>query len=122
VLLPFLRHPSPALLDRRRRQNGAHAAWLLRPCLLRHESAQAASLQGAPANLREALSESELRVLDYLPSGLSTPEIADQLYVSVNTVKTHMRHLYDKLGAHRRVEAIEAARGLGLLSASSRRS
>jgi len=63
----------------------------------------------------ESLSESELRVLRYLPSGLSAPEIANELYVSVNTVKTHMRHLHDKLRAHRRVEVVEVARGLGLL-------
>ena len=55
--------------------------------------------------LREPLSHSEIRVLRYLPTKLSGPEIADQLYLSVNTVKTHMRHVYDKLGAHRRHEA-----------------
>jgi LuxR family transcriptional regulator, maltose regulon positive regulatory protein len=52
---------------------------------------------------------------------LSAPEIADQLYLSVNTVKTHMRHVYDKLGAHRRHEAVERARTLGLLAPSPRR-
>jgi LuxR family maltose regulon positive regulatory protein len=36
--------------------------------------------------------------------------------VSVNTVRTHMRHLYDKLGAHRRLEALDRARALGLLA------
>ena len=73
----------------------------------------------APAHLRESLSASELRILRYLPSGLAAPEIANELYVSANTVKTHMRHLYDKLGALRRVEAVEAGRGLGVLPASS---
>jgi LuxR family maltose regulon positive regulatory protein len=52
---------------------------------------------------------------------LSAPEIADQLYLSVNTVKTHTRHLYDKLGAHRRHEAVQQARALGLLAPSPRR-
>ena len=51
-----------------------------------------------------------------------SPEIADELYLSVNTVKTHMRHLYDKLGAHRRHQAVEQARALGLLAPSPRRS
>jgi LuxR family transcriptional regulator, maltose regulon positive regulatory protein len=60
-------------------------------------------------------------VLRYLPTKLSAPEIADQLYLSVNTVKTHMRHLYDKLGVHRRHEAVEQARALGLLAPSPRR-
>ena len=55
-------------------------------------------------------------MLRYLPTKLSVPEIADQLYLSVNTVKTHMRHLYDKLGVHRRHEAVERARALGLLA------
>jgi LuxR family maltose regulon positive regulatory protein len=49
-------------------------------------------------------------------------EIADQLYLSVNTVKTHMRHVYDKLGVHRRRhEAVDQARALGLLAPSLRR-
>jgi LuxR family maltose regulon positive regulatory protein len=53
-------------------------------------------------------------VLRYLPSNLGAPEIAAALYVSANTVKTHMRHIYLKLGAHRRTEAV--ARDLGLLA------
>ena len=61
------------------------------------------------------------RILHYLPTNLSTPEIAEQTYLSVNTVKTHMRHLYDKLGVHRRHEAVEQARALGLLAPSPRR-
>jgi LuxR family maltose regulon positive regulatory protein len=44
------------------------------------------------------------------------PEIADQLYLSVNTIRTHMRHVYDKLDAHRRHEAVERASALGLLA------
>ena len=71
--------------------------------------------------LLEPLSHSEIRVLRYLPTNLSAPEIAGQLYLSANTVKTHMRHLYDKLGAHRRAEAVEQARALGLLAPSARR-
>ena len=55
-------------------------------------------------------------MLRYLPTSLGVPEIADQLYLSVNTVRTHMRHIYDKLGAHRRHEAVDLARGLGLLA------
>jgi LuxR family transcriptional regulator, maltose regulon positive regulatory protein len=66
------------------------------------------------------LSETELRVLRYLPTNLTAPEIASELYVSRHTVKTHMRHLYAKLGAHRRAEAIARARDLGLLAPSAR--
>jgi LuxR family transcriptional regulator, maltose regulon positive regulatory protein len=66
----------------------------------------------------EPLTDSELRVLRYLPASLSASEIAEQLHLSVNTVKTHMRHLYAKLGAHHRHEAVERARTLGLVAPS----
>jgi LuxR family maltose regulon positive regulatory protein len=46
------------------------------------------------------------------------PEIADELYVSLNTVRTHMRHLYAKLGTHRRAETVDRAGALGLLAPS----
>jgi LuxR family transcriptional regulator, maltose regulon positive regulatory protein len=52
---------------------------------------------------------------------LSTPEIASELYVSPNTVKTHVRHLYAKLGTHQRREAVARARTLGLLAPAGRR-
>ena len=80
------------------------------------------SPSAGPQRLRDPLSHAEARVLRYLPTKLSAPEIADELYLSVNTVKTHMRHLYDKLGAHRRHQAVEQARALGLLAPSPRRS
>jgi LuxR family maltose regulon positive regulatory protein len=68
----------------------------------------------------ETLTRSEVRVLRYLPSNLSTREIAAELYLSTNTVKTHQRHLYQKLGASSRTEAIERARALGLLAPAHR--
>jgi LuxR family transcriptional regulator, maltose regulon positive regulatory protein len=67
------------------------------------------------------LTESETRVLRYLPTHLSAPEIAAELYLSANTVKTHLRHLYQKLGAHSRHDAVQHARAIGLLAGSSRR-
>jgi LuxR family maltose regulon positive regulatory protein len=70
--------------------------------------------------LAEPLSPSELRVLGYMPSNLSSPEIAGELILSVNTVKTHMRHIYGKLRAHNRSEAVKIARELGLLGRSPR--
>ena len=60
-------------------------------------------------------------MLHYLPTNLSAREIAGELYLSVNTVKTHQRHLYQKLGARSRTQAVEQARALGLIAASSRR-
>jgi LuxR family maltose regulon positive regulatory protein len=62
------------------------------------------------------LSESELAVLRLLPSALSNREIAEQLYVSVNTVKTHLRSIYAKLGAGSREQAVGRAREVGLLN------
>ena len=72
---------------------------------------------GEPA-LREPISRSEARVLRLLPTNLSGPEIAEQLSVSVTTVRTHIRRLYEKLGVHSRTEAVEQARTLGLFAAS----
>ena len=68
--------------------------------------------------LLEPLSDSELRVLRYLPTNLTGSEIAGELYVSYNTVSTHLRHLYAKLGTHTRAEAVACARALGLLAPS----
>ncbi len=71
--------------------------------------------------LQEPLSESELRVLRYLPTNLRGPEIAADLFVSLNTIRTHMRNVYAKLGVHTRADAVKRARELGLLSPSSLR-
>ncbi len=63
----------------------------------------------------EHLTERELVVLKYLPTMLKAGEIADDLFVSVNTVKAHLRSMYRKLGVSNRREAVERARTLGLL-------
>ncbi|HSZ44757.1 MAG TPA: LuxR C-terminal-related transcriptional regulator [Streptosporangiaceae bacterium] len=64
----------------------------------------------------EKLSRSELRVLRYLPTNLTRREIADELSVSLNTVDTHIRRIYAKLGAADRTAAVERGRELRLLS------
>jgi LuxR family maltose regulon positive regulatory protein len=64
----------------------------------------------------DELSPSELRVLRYLPTNLTRPEIAGELYVSINTVNTHIRNIYSKLGARDRSSAVQRARDLRLLS------
>lgn len=66
----------------------------------------------------EELSPSELRVLRYLPTNLTRPEIAGELLVSLNTVNTHIRRIYAKLGATDRGAAVQRGRELRLLSAS----
>jgi LuxR family maltose regulon positive regulatory protein len=121
LLFPFLYDPVPDLLDRHRRGGTAHAG-LIAEILNVLAGQKPGSSPAGPQRLREPLSHAEARVLRYLPTKLSAPEIAGELYLSVNTVKTHMRHLYDKLGAHRRHEAVEQARALGLLAPSPRRS
>jgi LuxR family maltose regulon positive regulatory protein len=63
----------------------------------------------------EELTDRELSVLRYLPSPLSQREIAGELYVSLNTVKTHCKAIYRKLGVDGRKAAVQAARDHGLL-------
>jgi LuxR family transcriptional regulator, maltose regulon positive regulatory protein len=119
VVIPFLVTPVQDLLDRHPRHRTAHATLLtdIRGMFAGSPPARLGEL----AALAEPLSESELRVLRYLPSNLSAPDIAVELFVSTSTVKTHMRHVYEKLGVHRRTEAVERARDLGLLAAATRR-
>jgi LuxR family maltose regulon positive regulatory protein len=63
----------------------------------------------------ETLSDRELEVLRLLNTSLSSTEIADELVVSVNTVRTHIRNIYGKLGVHSRYEAVARARELNLI-------
>ena len=63
---------------------------------------------------RVSLSDAELRVLRYLSTNLTAREIGDELHLSTNTVKTHMRQIYAKLDIHTRSEAVERARVLRL--------
>jgi LuxR family transcriptional regulator, maltose regulon positive regulatory protein len=129
ALLWFLLHPVPDLLERHGRHRTAHAALIAEirgllagpgPAGVRRGRGELRSLGGPPSRLTEPLSESELRVLRYLPTNLTAPEIAGELHVSRNTVKTHIRSLYAKLGTHRRAEAVTRARDLGLLAPSAR--
>ncbi len=137
LLLPFQLHPLPELLERHARQGTAHLA-LTRNIITvlrgRSPAPPAVAPPGhapehspghapghAPDLLPEPLSQAEARVLSFLQTSLSAPEIARELYVSVNTVRTHTRHLYDKLGAHRRLEAIDRARAVGLLAPALQR-
>jgi LuxR family maltose regulon positive regulatory protein len=117
VVLPFLLNPAPALLERHQRHHTSHAFLVseIRSLL----AGQASKSASEPDPMDEPLSESETRVLRYLPSNLSAPEIAGELYLSVSTIKTHIQHIYGKLGVHSRAEAVERARDLALLAPSS---
>jgi ATP/maltotriose-dependent transcriptional regulator MalT len=57
----------------------------------------------------------ELEILNLIAQGLSNREIADSLFVSENTVKTHSSRVFDKLGAKRRTQAVQLGKELGLL-------
>lgn len=67
------------------------------------------------ASCTEALTPAEHRVLELLPTHMSDKQMAGELYVSTNTVKTHLRAVYRKLGVKARAEAVARARELGLL-------
>ena len=118
ALLWFLLHPAPGLLERHARQRTAHAA-LIAQILGLLAGNEPAPRPAGPRPPLDPLSKSEIRVLRYLPTHLSAPEIAGELSVSTSTVKTHMRNLYAKLSAHSRAEAVESARALGLLAPSA---
>src|SRR5690349_3488577 len=74
-----------------------------------------------PSLPAEELRPGELRALRYLPTNLSRPEIAGELSVSVNTVSTHLRSIYAKLGVGDRSSAVRRARELRLLAAGRTR-
>lgn len=65
--------------------------------------------------LVDPLSERERDVLRLLPSKLTAPEIAEQLYIAESTVRTHIKRIYSKLNVNRRFEAVERAKELELL-------
>jgi LuxR family maltose regulon positive regulatory protein len=71
--------------------------------------------RGRVDSLVEPLSERELEVLRLVADGRSNREIADQLFVTVGTVKKHLNNVYGKLGVGRRTEAVAQAREVGLL-------
>ena len=117
VLTTFVLHPAPGLLQRHARQRTAHAALIADILSLLAGRKPAPPPAGPPPPL-EPLSDSEIRVLRYLPTNLPTAQIASELYVSRHTVRTHISHLYAKLGTHTRAEAVARARALGLLAPS----
>jgi LuxR family maltose regulon positive regulatory protein len=136
LVLPFLLHPAAELLKYHSRHGTPHV-WLISQILDllvqggsggiglpgqdRNSSGNPGRIAPPEATLHEPLSQSEIRVLRYLPTNLTVPEMAAELHLSVNTVRTHMSHLYTKLSVHRRREAVEQARALGLLGPSTRR-
>ena len=114
LVLPFAMTGSRELLEALPRHGTAHAALLADILDVLHGSSMAEN-QPPPLDVEE-LSPSELRVLRYLPTNLSRPEIADELSVSLNTVNTHLRRIYAKLQVRDRSSAVQRARELRLLA------
>lgn len=71
----------------------------------------------APDNMREELniSQREMEVLQLMAAGMSNQEIADSLFISQHTVKSHSSNLYSKLNVKRRTQAVQKARNLQLI-------
>jgi LuxR family transcriptional regulator, maltose regulon positive regulatory protein len=114
IVLPFMLAPVGALLERHVRHGSGHAALLATILDLRAEAV--AHLQDEAGPAPHELTDAELRVVRYLATNLTAPEIASELFISSNTVRTHMRHIYAKFDAHSRREAVVYARDLGLLA------
>jgi LuxR family maltose regulon positive regulatory protein len=120
LVLPFAMTGSAGLLEALPRHQTAHGALLADILDVLHSSSPVAEEQSSlpPA---EELSPGELRVLRYLPTNLSRPEIASELSVSLNTVSTHLRSIYAKLQVRDRSSAVQRARELRLLAAGRTR-
>ena len=119
VILPFAMTGSAGLLEALPRHQTAHAALLADILDVLHGASPGAKDRSSlpPA---EELSPGELRVLRYLPTNLSRPEIAGELSVSPNTVSAHIRSIYAKLQVRDRSSAVRRARELRLLAAAGR--
>jgi LuxR family maltose regulon positive regulatory protein len=120
LVLPFVMTGSAELLEALPRHQTAHAALVADILDVLDGSSLTAKDQSASPQAEE-LSPSELRVLRYLPTNLSRPEIASELSVSVNTVATQLRSIYAKLQVGDRSSAVRRARELRLLSAGPMR-
>jgi len=120
LVLPFAMTGSAELLEALPRHETAHAALLAEILDVLHGLSPAAKEQSALSPAEE-LSPGELRVLRYLPTNLSRPEIASELSVSLNTVSTHVRSIYSKLQVRDRSSAVQRARELRLLAAGRTR-
>jgi LuxR family maltose regulon positive regulatory protein len=116
LVLPFAMTGSLDLLEAIPRHETAHTALLTGILDVMRGSSLPPDDAGSLAQIGQ-LSPSELRVLRYLPTNLSRPEIASELSVSVNTVNTHIRNIYAKLQAQDRSAAVQRARQMRLLSA-----
>jgi LuxR family transcriptional regulator, maltose regulon positive regulatory protein len=106
--------PLRSLLRRRVERGTGHRA--LAAHLLSTMNDSSTAERAAPTTLLEPLSDRELAVLRFLPTMMSNAEIASEMFVSVNTIKTHLKHVYRKLDVTDRRDCVRRARELRLLS------
>jgi LuxR family transcriptional regulator, maltose regulon positive regulatory protein len=116
LIFPFAMFDAAELLEVLPRHQTAHGALLADVVDLLRGTAAPRTYEDRHAKQSPELSPGELRVLRYLPTNLTRPEIAQQLRVSVNTVGTHIRNVYTKLGVSDRSGAVDRARQLRLVS------
>ena len=109
IVLPFVLPPARELLEHDASRRTEFSTLL---AAIAEALAGSCPSPGEP----ELVSPAELRVLRYLPSALKADEIAAELYLSTNTVRTHVRRIYAKLGVHTRTQAVLRAAELGLLT------
>lgn len=114
LIFPFAMYDTADLLAALPRHTTAHGALLADVLDLIEGVSSRPTPQERPQPV-EHLSPSELRVLRFLPTNLTRPEIAQSLFVSINTVNTHIRSIYGKLGATDRSSAVRHARELRLI-------
>jgi LuxR family transcriptional regulator, maltose regulon positive regulatory protein len=114
----FVRHGAPvrSLVRRRISAGTAHRAFAGELLAALEDESGGGIRSSGP--LLEPLSDRETSVLRYLPTMMSNAEIASEMFVSVNTVKTHLKHVYRKLDVTDRREAVRRGRELHLLSPS----
>ncbi len=120
LILPFAMTDAGKLLEGLPRHETAHTALLADILDVLHGSSPAAR-EESPLPPSEELTPGELRVLRYLPTNLSRPEIAGELSLSPNTVNAHIRSIYAKLDVRDRSSAVQRARQLRLLAAGRAR-
>lgn len=118
LLQPILDCPVVHELFDPERPGGPSPAFAESIALGRLLTNEASGLVDGPAPLSEELSPRELDLLPFLPSRASNRQIADELYVSLNTVKTHLKTIYRKLEVSSRDDAVARCRRLGLLAPS----
>jgi LuxR family maltose regulon positive regulatory protein len=113
-LRPFLdeRPALVKLLEKMSAQGIEDAHWLIESLL---QSQSGSTIQSKTTEITEPLSDREMEVLHLLVTDLTVPEIAEKLYISVSTVRSHVKNIYNKLDAHSRFEAVSKAKDANLL-------